>query len=59
MEQKNTQYNYLKYVKKDRTWTVGKLSSIQALRHQKVLIEEQQVGDTNPLFRLAQVPHAV
>jgi hypothetical protein len=29
---------------------------IQALHHQKVLIEEQQVGDTNPLFRLAQVP---
>jgi hypothetical protein len=31
---------------------------IQVLHHQKVLIEEQQVGDTNPLFRLAQVPHA-
>jgi hypothetical protein len=32
---------------------------IQALHHHKVLIEEQQVGDTNPLFRLAQVPHAL
>jgi hypothetical protein len=31
---------------------------IQALHHQKVLIEEQ-VGDTNTLFRLAQVPHAL
>jgi hypothetical protein len=29
---------------------------IQALHHQKLLIEEQQVGDRNPLFRLAQVP---
>jgi hypothetical protein len=29
---------------------------IQALHHQKALIVEQ-VGDTNPLFRLAQVPH--
>jgi hypothetical protein len=32
---------------------------IQALHQQKLLIEEQQVGDTNPLFRLAQVPHAL
>jgi hypothetical protein len=29
MEQKNTHYNYLKCVKKDRTWTVGKLSSYE------------------------------
>jgi hypothetical protein len=31
---------------------------IQALHRQKLLIEEQQVGDTNPFFRLTQVPHA-
>jgi hypothetical protein len=32
---------------------------IQALHHQEVLIEEQQVGDTNPLLRLAQVPQVL
>jgi hypothetical protein len=32
---------------------------IQALHHQKVLIEEQQVGHKNPIFQLAQVPHAL
>jgi hypothetical protein len=32
---------------------------IQTLRHQKLLIEEQQVSDTNPIYRLAQIPHAL
>jgi hypothetical protein len=32
---------------------------LQTLHHQKLLIEEQQVGDSNPLYRLAQIPHAL
>jgi hypothetical protein len=32
---------------------------IQVLHHQKVLIEEKQVNDTNPLFQLAQITHTL
>jgi hypothetical protein len=58
MEQKNTHHNDLE-CQKGSQMDCWEALFIQALHHQKLLIEEQQVLDTNPLFRLAQVPHAL
>jgi len=30
---------------------------MQVFRQQKILIDEQQVNDTNPLFELAKIPY--
>jgi len=52
MGQKKTHYNYCRHVKKEHAWISREALYIQALHQQKVLITEQQVSNTNPLFEL-------
>jgi hypothetical protein len=53
--QKKTHYNYCRNVKKKHAWISGEALYIQALHQQKVLITEQQVSNTNPLFELVKI----
>jgi len=57
MERKKIRYNYSKHVRKGTYMDCWEALYMQVFRQKKVLIDEQQVNDTNPLFDLAKISY--
>ena len=59
MGQEKAHYNYCRHVRKEHAWIAGRHFTYKHFINKKILINEQQISDVNPLFELAKVTNTL